>query len=111
MYKELNDIFDMAERHTLIEYMVHAPHEENVEIVGIIFSSLVGTCLNTMDSVLDGYGLSIGALMYLGFTEMEVCEILDENALVCDECGWWESPDMMEDGVCSECREDRDDDD
>lgn len=108
MNKELNEIFEMSENNTLIDYMKTTSHEENIEIVGMIFSSLVGTCLPTMDTMLDDYGLNVGILVSLGFQELEIYEILDENALVCEECGWWESPDMMEDCVCSECREDRD---
>ena len=54
----------------------------------MIFSSLVGTCLPIMGAILDDYGLSVGTLMSLGFQELEVYENLDENALVCEECGW-----------------------
>lgn len=110
MNKELNEIFEMSENLALVKHMENLSHEENIQILSTIFSSLVGTCMPTMDTILDDYGLDVEILITrLGFQELEVYEILDENALMCEDCGWWESPDMMEDGVCYECRRDRDD--
>jgi hypothetical protein len=64
-----------------------------------VAEELQGTC-NTLDSVLEEYGLDVGELT------LELCQDLDEITMMCDTCGWWCEPSEMEGDTCEDCRDD-----
>lgn len=72
----------------------------------VIGQSLLGTCeilgnylrLHDLDPELENSG--------------DFCTALDNTVLCCEQCGWWDEPNRINDrGICVECDELEDDDD
>lgn len=62
---------------------------------------LLGTC-NSLDSALEE---ELGA--DFADVPIEMLEILDDQVLQCEQCGWWcESSEIDDDQACEDCRED-----
>lgn len=76
-----------------------APKEVTGEQMLRVASRLEGTCQSLDDVLEDELGLEL--------TEVPtpMLEFLDEQVMLCTECGWWsEGSAVDEDGVCEDCR-------
>lgn len=109
-----NELFSIAERGLMQDYLKTLTMGGRKEVVGIIFNTLVGTCLGTLESTLESFGLNVPTLKLFGFTEEEIDRIFDDTVHSCPSCGWWYSPDdgvynYNGDEVCCDCEHDNDD--
>lgn len=111
-----NELFSIAERGLMEDYLKTLTVDGRKEVVGIVFNTLVGTCLGTFESALEGFDLDVPTLKFFGLTEEEIDKIFDDTVRSCPACGWWYSPDdgvygnKNGDEVCCDCEHDDDDD-
>ena len=103
----INQLYNIAERGEMKNFFLEQDREQQEDIIGEIFSDLVGTCHGDSDSVLEEYGLSEQFLLDNGYDELQIATIFDESAKMCEGCGWWVSG---QDG-CDDCDEDEEEDD
>jgi hypothetical protein len=111
MKKSVNELYEMAQNRIIDEFIFESSKEEILDALGRIFyHELLGSCMNTMESVLEEYGLS-NELLYSKVTEDEVSTALDDNVFVCDNCGWWyeagEKNILFDNGFCSDCSDEQ----
>lgn len=63
-------------------------------------NELLGTC-KSLNDVLASRGLIFEEL------SSENCQVLDDNTVLCEGCGWWIEPEELnENQVCGQCAED-----
>ena len=69
------------------------------DLIHTIAAELVGTA-KSLDETLRQHGLDFEDL------SRDDCGVLDDNASLCDICGWWHEPsEMAHEGTCLECQE------
>lgn len=99
-----NYIYSLKEGGKIKKFFQELEVGDRFEATCTIFEdSLVGTCMETPDSILEAYGLSREFLTELG---VDVDKAVDEVAEECEVCGWWYEagvPCCVEDGICPDC--------
>lgn len=75
--------------------------ELNAETIIELADELEGSCSNIDDRLVD-YGYSC-----LEEVPIDLLRLLDDQVMICDECGWWcATHELNDDQICTDCRDD-----